>query len=58
MGNVTRFFDPEGFDRAARIEARIRAGVASEHDCEELPALYDEEGRTDGASTARRRHCP
>ncbi len=55
MAYVTRFWDPEGCDRAARIEDRIRVGQGSERDFADLARLYDEEGRTDDARSARRR---
>lgn len=49
------YWDPAGFDLAARIEQRIRDGVATDADYERLPAVYAAEGRTVEAHSAERR---
>lgn len=49
------YWDPAGFDTAARIESRIRDGQASEADYERLPRVYRDEGRTLDAEAAQRR---
>lgn len=54
---VTRFWDPSGCDRAARLERRIREahGAASEAEWRALIASYTETGRMQDARSAERR---
>jgi hypothetical protein len=54
-GALLDYFDPPGFDTASRIEARIRAGTASEEDWQRLPQLYRDEYRPAAASMAETR---
>ena len=49
------YWDPSGYDRAARLEARIRSGTASDDDWRALPRVYAGEGRTLEAEAAQRR---
>ncbi|MFO0681578.1 MAG: hypothetical protein U0234_05990 [Sandaracinus sp.] len=54
-GNLLSYWDPSGFDRASRIEQRIREGTASDEDYRALPRLYEVEGRPSEARSAERR---
>lgn len=54
-GHLLGYWDPAGFDEAARIEARIRAGNASDADYRRLPAVYEGEGRVIDQRAAERR---
>jgi hypothetical protein len=49
------YWDPAGFDRAARIEARMRAGTATDADYDRLPLIYAGEGRTFDQQMAEQR---
>ncbi len=51
---VEDFWEPAGEDMASRLEARMRAGTASDRDLELLARTYDEEGRTVDAQRVRR----
>ncbi len=53
--NLIGYWDPAGFDVAARIERRIREGTATDADYERLPRVYADEGRSSEARAAERR---
>lgn len=49
------YWDPAGYDVAARIEARMADGSATDADYERLPRVYAGEGRMTDARAAERR---
>ncbi len=54
-GNLLGYWDPAGFDTAARIEARIQNGTATDVDYERLPGVYEGESRRFDQQSAERR---
>jgi hypothetical protein len=55
LAYVTEYWHPSGHDRAARLEARARAGGLDEAGWALLVRTYEEEGRTREARSAERR---
>ncbi|MDQ3036763.1 MAG: hypothetical protein M3Y87_30500 [Myxococcota bacterium] len=55
LAYVVRYWEPEGHDRAARLEARIDAGDASAEEWSHLVHTYEAEGRRAEARSTERR---